>query len=635
MAAAMAAAIGSTLSAALGAAQQLKTGKEQTFAGTMQSGLGSMVSDLVRGGYSARMGFLAEHSAQKYAGKGALVGKELLNAAGNVGQVIGGTVAVAGSPFTGPATPATAALGAGVAANGARGLVSQGVRVFTGGISAEEQATVMRGIESRLASDPIHQMAGQLLVEEADTYASGNRALMGKAGMARGIGTGFGRRFGDSVAIAHGLQRLTGMSGMEDGRALVRAGRKADPAMHQKMIQEGAAALTQYSLATGNWNTSDQMAAITKNAEEHLQDRKAVYRSTGRGTLRGVMQLAGHGIDLGVATQSVGNIFQGLGGQGRNKMAAGETIMQAFERAVARGTSQGITDPRTREELVSYMGQAAQGRVLSDTSGIERMASLLGLGGEKGKEKTKADIEGTKAAFNALNAAVENPMLQGLYIKQAAEAMGANAPIHALKTAGAATWQELMQGSQALSDSAAIRGLSKEQEERERFSLARQRVIADVKLGARAAGLSENIDQLMQDPKQLRTALSNLKRYHGDEHAVKRAAEVFPELIRSQSFADMTTGARETLKQYGGSATISMEEAAKQQIRAMVDLKKELENQRAAWKEIFEKTGKLGEEARVNENFDINKGTQILVTVDEIVQKSKTQSWLDRSSSKK
>jgi len=320
-------------------------------------------------------------------------------------------------------------------------------------------------------------MAWDILGEEKHLRASSSRRLQGKHLSARGMGAGFGYGFGESTGIAESQQRMTGMNGMfgftTGGRAAIASKTREvlstdlETGSHtlsnitqgpnlQRLIELTKARdwRKKNGRDAGGRDTRDIDAEMTVQKSEmaaagvaDLAKNKAIPGKETRGLLKSAMQMAGHGIDMGAAQQSLSEVFASTGSRGA---AGAEKSMQLFERAIERGTTKGFTDSRVQEELVTAIAQGAHGMILGDGGkGLERFSSFLTGGGAPG-DKSVADISARKQAMNAFESMNGNGFFQGVNVASAKNILGKDANARQLMAFSGAGDTELLTGSKRL-----------------------------------------------------------------------------------------------------------------------------------------------------------------------------------------
>jgi hypothetical protein len=320
--------------------------------------------------------------------------------------------------------------------------------IFGGRPQAVEAATMGEGLDLAHAMNPLTTAAFDVLAAERGIRASSSRRLMGMHMGARGVGAGYGYDFGQSTGIAESLQRLGGMSGMfgTGGKRTLIGGAQIDANTAHRIYEQAA---------RGELGM-DAAMNLPQLREKLMEMSSPQYRTTGgtRGLLQASMQLAGHGIDMGVGQSALTGIFQASRGAGGTP----ESTMQALERAVERGTSKGFTDPRVKEEIIGAMGRAAAGAIISSTTGVERLGAFLTAGGSG--DMSLAQTQGRVAALAGLDGLSSgNAFFQGVNIASAKGVLGPGASPLALMALGGATESQLLTGGRAFD----VHGISESQ----------------------------------------------------------------------------------------------------------------------------------------------------------------------------
>jgi len=275
-----------------------------------------------------------------------------------------------------------------------------GAKFAYGGLDIAEMQNEMGNLDAYRASNPFLMAAQQMINEEKHMRASQSRRLMGRELSAYGLGGGYGYSRGEAGGVAEGLQALGGMSGMFGTSRMVAAntGLKNLGVMDMGSIPTiggfGKSAMQ------GSNSYGDTPVGLTAKAGPAMR-----RITTSRGLLESSMQLAGHGIDMGVGQGALSGIFQAGGGK------SAEGSMQVLERAIARGTTAGFTDPRAQQELVGALGQASQGRILEGTDALDRLANFL-MGGNRGNG-TVAEAQARNSALQGFNNLANNQYVNG------------------------------------------------------------------------------------------------------------------------------------------------------------------------------------------------------------------------------
>lgn len=369
-----------------GAIQQAKFTEMGNFAAMQQAGPGRFLQSMLRGDYSDVYFSRRKDLEEKYMGRKALIGE----AAGAVGE----------QAFTGLASAAMMGTGVGAAAKGAQVLGQQAMNraatmqasggIFSnatgavtgalssfkwGGIETQELLARNQGLDIEKAADPLTMAMFDQLNAEKVMRAQAARRLAGQHMGARGTGAGYGYTFGESIGMAESLRDVAGMKAMMSVTTGGVAGRRIN-------LMEGY----QKILASKDIPESTKMAAAGRMAILGLQGGNLEDVTIGgrpgqrqRGLLESTMQLASMGIKESSAIQGLTGIYEAFGGGGAAKS---EKAMKVLEDAIRTGIGKGYEDPRTKDTLVSYIGEATSKVILGDKDrgGIVALSQFLGAG---------------------------------------------------------------------------------------------------------------------------------------------------------------------------------------------------------------------------------------------------------------
>lgn len=538
-------AIGHALSRGASTFQASKIMQEQNSAGIVQATEGRFLRELQRG--SMRTSFAMKNFA---GADGKMLGDSMLENGkyGGTGagytQAVGEGVLAAGQTALGVATtlgagPVTGGLavpvGAGMASDGVMDLYRTFKGATTGGPQLHDIQTRMAAADAAILNNPYFGAAEEQLTAEAHMRASASRKLNSQHMGMRGLGAGYGYGFGESLAIAEGLQRSGGMKGMFGTSRTTLTG-------------VGASALAGIDPdATFSFNGADPHARGNGPVSSGLRLRtpgQAVGTGTvrSRGRAEGLMQLAGHGFDRGVAQGSMDGVWQGLGGSEKDV----EKTMRVFETAVARGTAKGITDPRTQEEFIAAMGSAASGKNLQGTDGLAYLASFLS---GNGANANVADMQARRQVLAMSDQKyASNPFYQGMAIAQAKNHLGGGAPIGAqMALAGTSTTDLLMGDGEHLADWG-IKGGRKLGQERLKMEY---KALLSKDPEAKAAFDAVGGDMSKMDPKLIRRVMRL------GSNATDDTAQAFTEMSMATTDKDYNKAAKNAMKRNGDGAAFA------------------------------------------------------------------------------
>lgn len=316
--------------------------------------------------------------------RGAGVIGNLFSAGGNIATATPQAQALA----SGGGGPGYTKTGRG-AINGARDAAGNLIDAARGGLEIYNGAPDLDALKSKTdymdaiaANNPFAVAANDLLQQEKHMRASQSRHLMGQHGKSWGLGAGFGYGRSEAGGIAESLQRMGGMKGMWDTYST-----KNGPSAGEMM-----------------WKAMGGDPTMRPIMDEAMNKPTSQRSVSGRGLFRSSMELAAAGHDMGTAQGALSSIFQSGGGRDQ------EGSMRVLERAIARGTTAGFTDPRAQDELIGALGQATQGRILDGTSSLDRLANLM-MGG-KGNG-TVAEAGARNSAMQGFNNLASNPYING------------------------------------------------------------------------------------------------------------------------------------------------------------------------------------------------------------------------------
>lgn len=481
----------------------------------------------------------------------------------------------------------------------------------TGYAETKDVLTSMQGLDALIASNPYASAAMDQLAAEAHMRASASRKLSGQHMGFRGLGAGYGYSFGESLAIGEGLQRSGGMTAMFGDRRTVKASITPNQAHRAyEMVRTGEVPMSmmaQVMPAIAGQGEGVALERVRSYLESQSKDR--VVR-TGRGRAESLMQMAGHGFDLGVSQNALDATWQSIGGKNAQNV---ERTMQAFERAVERGTQKGFTDPRTQEELVSAMGQAARGKRLEDTEGLELLAQVLSGGGSKNKPLTVAEAEGRRGAMDHVAGLFENnTFYQGVSIASAKQIMAGKGDTnlaHQMVLSSANPY-ELLTGSQRLSDANVSKQERWSQLNEQMGSVVRSRMAVDSDARKELDDVGGDLSKLSK--KTLRSVFQ-LGMGVNDEQA-----EGFAEMFKSLGDGTLTEAKAKRLKQHGDAAafgSIRMQELTADQLTKVFSdaLEKHFKAVKPEDIERMIKDAKKDEDD--GKNLDVKSGRMYIVRV--------------------
>lgn len=476
--------------------------------------------------------------------------------------------------------------GSGVVSGGVQA-IGAGVSAYHGGANVAETQKLMQGLDDERGANPLMEATFDNFQAEKHMRASASRKLMGQHQNARLSGAGYGYGFGESLAIAESLQSQAGMTGMWDSKELVRKGGMTQDSFKAGEVMWGGGGLGRKSLV---------IPTATYSPDE--------YR-TNTGLHTGTMQLAGAGIDRGVGGSSLSAMHMALGGTAKTPGMA----LEGIQNAVARGTTQGFTDPRAQQELVSAMGAAASGSRLSGTEGLQSVAQYMSNGAEH------ITVAGAQARGQVMQSAntlyASNPFYQGIGVASARHQLGDGANPGAMLAMAGATTTDLVKGGQAFDDY----GITKSQ----RLGSFRDRISGIVKGNASTdpevmAALKNNGGDVSKLPlPMLRRVLQNTQAFGGSDEMANAAAHMFHD---TSGIGDLSKVSSNKLKSFGDAAafaSISAEERAK-----AVLVGEEVAKGLGKWfkdltpEKLMEK---MVEQDRLEKQYDVKSGKEFLVKI--------------------
>lgn len=538
---------------------------------------------------------LEEHAGGKIAPGAELLGQGI-SGLGTAAASIGGMMIPGGAAARGAMSGAvrTARGMSGSAQDLSSGLLqtaTAGAKYAYGGLDLAEMQNEMGNIDAYRAANPMLMAAQQMINEEKHMRASQSRRLMGKELSAYGLGGGYGYSRGEAGGVAEGLQRLGGMQGMFGASKMVSAAAQVSPDLGV-LNMGGIPSIGGFgrSAMMGSNSYGGTPTGLTPQSGPQMK-----RITTSRGLLESAMQLAGHGIDMSVGQGALSNIFQATGGK------SSEGSMQAIERAIARGTTAGFTDPRAQEELVGALGQAAQGRIMDGTDALDRLANFM-MGGGKGNG-TVAEAQANNRAMAGLNSMSKNPYVNG---KQLAFAKTISNDQIQQEYLGRATVEQLASGPDARMQAV---GVTKEMMKKT-LQYTMQNLMSSV------SGASPKLQAALKkggpiDEKLLMAeGFGRMGAFDNDQDALSAARKY------NASFEDLDIKTKgERVKQYTSGAAIaaiSTEERTKQLLEKFVsDLTKYMANQEGLMGALTD--AKIAEDQ--NKNYDIQRGKVFMVQI--------------------
>lgn len=539
-----AAGVGSTVA---GGIQSFKTAEIRNVAEAVQITQGRLQRQMMQG-LSADMVFMGGKSGPGMRGSdGKTVAENVVDdySGTKAGKVKAG-FDLLGSALSGATQGAGkglkgAAVGAGLGL--VDGVTGTVVKGGSSGFALDALRTQMEGLDAQQASHPMLMAAIDRANGEKMMRAHGARQLMDQERAAQA----YGFTLGEGIGIAGGIQRQTGMGATHDAHGNMRS---------TAMFTEG-------------------------------------------GLFQGVTGLMQRGIGEGAATGGVSGVYGALGG---TTSGHAQATTRALEEAVARGTARGYADPRTSEVLVEAMGRASQGRVMEDASGMGTLVDFLT--GGKG-EKSVADAQTRVDAVAAFNAQSQNPFYQSMGLAQAKGILGPGAKAGAMQAAGGASLEDLMMGSQNLTDW----GISASQ----RHQLAREKMVGVI--ASSAAGMGLDPARAINDPVQRRMALRGTKPYGTDKRA-EEMSEMMGDFLKIDP--QDAQGQKNFNKTYGGTGAklVTMEETLADMVRALGDQKAaaaSMAEYAAGFKAMMESQAK-GEQQDILNNGTENSPYFVVVT---------------------
>ncbi len=611
--ASIASAIASTVGRGAGMFQSYKTMEEGNLASINQGVQGRFLGEMLSGSLKSqlfmknRRGIRGESIQEKMLGSGQWGGTEEANTklwmqgvGGAAGIVQGAaTLALTRGAGAGGAggtmtTPGDIAGAGGHIAGGGLSILDAAMKGQKGYADAAEMATVMGGLDATIAANPYLSNASDLLQSEKHMRAAGGRVLESQHLGVRGVGAGYGYSFGESIQIAESMKRRAGMTDMFGSSTLTSRASLTPNEAH-----------TAYEMrASGKLFGTPLGDMPLDAASAWLQDKSTDKFSRGRGRLQGAMQLAGAGMDMGVGQNALDSIFMATGG----KAGGAEKTMQALERAVERGTERGFTSPRTQEELVAAMGQAAEGRILGGTEGLEFLAQTLG--GHSSGDVTVSGASARRRVLGQMDGDYgNNSFFQGIAMAQAKNMLGGGNPAAAMAMGGASV-TDLLVGSQQLSDFGIGRDTQK------KAAMERMKVAFMARMSydpeAAAAFKTAGGDLTKIDEKILRRTYGN-KIGTNDEDA-----QAYADIVKGMGDGTLTDAKARRMKQHGDSAamnSIRVEEMTKAQLVTAFDEALKLNFKDMTADKIAERIRSGAKDEEEGKNLALTSGRQYVVEV--------------------